>query len=195
MALLALAEDVLLLAFNDATSARSPLSLATSVDGGATWQKLVMLESAPAGSFHYPTAHLVSNDTLAVIYSVDVLPHQIPSARVPDPRGPPTRTSVVSTSGTVYRQGSLNRAMLAEDRSLSPHSLLSDSLPDAEPGMALTEETRGNAWGRVSLGMRVAFASRADLVRAARAAGPRVTHPVHTPHGVSFSLNKTIGSS
>eukprot|EP00884_Botryococcus_braunii_P015691 jgi/Botrbrau1/2805/Bobra.0125s0016.1 len=74
VALVSLADDVLLLAFNDARSARSPLTLATSADGGATWQRLVILEAAPAGSFHYPTAHLVDADTLAIVYSVDVPP-------------------------------------------------------------------------------------------------------------------------
>lgn len=197
-----LAEDVLLLAFNDATSARSPLSLATSVDGGATWQKLVMLESAPAGSFHYPTAHLVGEDTLAVIYSVDVLPHdhevpswrvphEVPAARVPVPQqlGVSNNTGVLAVTGAVYRQGSSKAVPHVRSlaRNSEPLGSLSDAESRLEVGMGLIGETRENAWGRVSLGMRLALASRVDLVRAARAAAPH-----GYPSGVSALTVPTL---
>lgn len=52
---LTLPNGLILLAFNDAAMARTPLSLAASTNGGATWQRLLILESDPHGSFSYPT--------------------------------------------------------------------------------------------------------------------------------------------
>lgn len=55
--LAALPLGVLLLAYNDLVMDRSRLSLATSVDGGESWRRVVVLEADARGSFHYPTIH------------------------------------------------------------------------------------------------------------------------------------------
>ena len=57
MDLAALPSGVLLLAYNDLQTDRSRLSLATSVDGGESWCRAVVLEADARGSFHYPTIH------------------------------------------------------------------------------------------------------------------------------------------
>jgi hypothetical protein len=53
--LAALPDGTLLLALNDNATARSPLALAASRDGGATWRRVAVLEDDPDGNFHYPT--------------------------------------------------------------------------------------------------------------------------------------------
>lgn len=55
MDLATLPDGTLLLALNDNATARSPLSLASSRDGGATWRRIAVLEQDPGGNFHYPT--------------------------------------------------------------------------------------------------------------------------------------------
>jgi hypothetical protein len=54
--LTALPDGTLLLALNPNATARSPLALAASRDGGATWRRVAVLEDDPLGNFHYPTA-------------------------------------------------------------------------------------------------------------------------------------------
>jgi alpha-L-fucosidase len=44
----------LVLAYNSNTRARTPLSLAQSADGGATWQRVADVETDASGSFAYP---------------------------------------------------------------------------------------------------------------------------------------------
>lgn len=58
-----LPDGTLLLALNDNATARSPLSLATSRDGGATWRLVAVLEQDDAGNFHYPTVLYVPGRT------------------------------------------------------------------------------------------------------------------------------------
>lgn len=58
-----LPDGTLLLALNDNSTARSPLSLATSRDGGATWRRVAVLEQDDAGNFHYPTVLYVPGRT------------------------------------------------------------------------------------------------------------------------------------
>ena len=53
--LAALPSGVLLLAYNDQAVDRSCLALATSIDGGASWRRIAVLEQDARGSFHYPT--------------------------------------------------------------------------------------------------------------------------------------------
>ena len=50
----ALDGHIFVMAFNDATDSRSYLTLAASCNGH-TWQRVVLLEDDPAGSFSYPT--------------------------------------------------------------------------------------------------------------------------------------------
>ncbi|KAK9823715.1 hypothetical protein WJX72_004851 [[Myrmecia] bisecta] len=63
----------LLLAYNNDsdTGVRSPLTLASSKDGGQTWQPAAIIEDDPAGSFSYPTIQYVpASNRVLVIYSV-----------------------------------------------------------------------------------------------------------------------------
>lgn len=53
--LAALPGGVLLLAYNDQIEDRSRLALATSLDAGASWCRVALLEDDSRGSFHYPT--------------------------------------------------------------------------------------------------------------------------------------------
>ncbi|CAK0763317.1 hypothetical protein CVIRNUC_003045 [Coccomyxa viridis] len=79
--LLALEPGILLLAYNDDSEAsRSTLVLAMSTDKGILWHDIAILESDPAGSFHYPTLmYQEEQDTVLVIYSVDFLPDELSS--------------------------------------------------------------------------------------------------------------------
>ena len=63
MDLATLPDGTLLLALNDNATARSPLSLASSRDGGATWRHVAVLEQDDAGNFHYPTVLYVPGRT------------------------------------------------------------------------------------------------------------------------------------
>lgn len=52
---LALPDGRLVLAFNDDAKQRTKLTLATTGDGGKTWERQIVLEDDPQGSFSYPT--------------------------------------------------------------------------------------------------------------------------------------------
>lgn len=58
----------LVLVFNDATAARTPLSIARSVDEGKTWQKPLALESNP-GEYSYPSLLQAEDGTIHVTYT------------------------------------------------------------------------------------------------------------------------------
>lgn len=151
MSLLTLAPDTLLVVFNDMPEGRSLLSLATSTDGGDTWRRVVVFETAPTASFHYPTAHLLPDrDLVVVIYSVDVLP-----------------------DATAYAGSRLIRGLRGlhmydnyyEKEGLGMQPQL-NSTKTLFSGSGREFEDVG-AWGRVSLGMRLALLSASQLVHAA----------------------------
>ena len=54
MDVIAIPNNTLVVAYNDSPNKRSPLRLATSMDGGLTWVKAAVIENDPEGSFHYP---------------------------------------------------------------------------------------------------------------------------------------------
>ena len=54
MDIISLPNNTLVAAFNDSPNKRTPLRLATSVDGGVTWIRQALIEDDPVGSFHYP---------------------------------------------------------------------------------------------------------------------------------------------
>ena len=62
---LALPYGRIYLAFNDDAVKRSALTVAASGDGGMTWQRLLVLESDPAGSFSYPTLQYLPDEVHA----------------------------------------------------------------------------------------------------------------------------------
>ena len=51
----ALPDGSVLIAYNDDTESRSGLTLARTWDGGVSWEKVLVLEDDPLGSFSYPT--------------------------------------------------------------------------------------------------------------------------------------------
>jgi hypothetical protein len=149
VSLLTLAPDTLLVAFNDMPDARSLLTLASSTDGGDTWRRLTVLESAPTASFHYPTVHLLPDrDLVVVIYSVDVLP-TLGSAN-----------SRTAQSQWWFRERDNVKGMRGKNRLLNV-----TTAPVHGVGRELDEGL--GAWGRVSLGMRVALLSASELVHIA----------------------------
>lgn len=54
MDIVSLPNNTLVAAFNDSPNKRTPLRLATSIDGGLTWTRAALIEDDPEGSFHYP---------------------------------------------------------------------------------------------------------------------------------------------
>jgi hypothetical protein len=54
MDVIALPDNMLVIAFNDSPNRRSPLRLAVSRDGGLNWTRSALIEDEPDGSFHYP---------------------------------------------------------------------------------------------------------------------------------------------
>ena len=57
------------LVYNDTKSGRSPLSVALSDDGGATWRKAVELENEPRMEFSYPAVIQARNGDLMTTYT------------------------------------------------------------------------------------------------------------------------------
>lgn len=75
MDLLALEPGILLLAYNDDSEAsRSTLVLAMSTDKGILWHDIAILESDPAGSFHYPTL-MYQEEQVWHVFSCDSSSH------------------------------------------------------------------------------------------------------------------------
>jgi predicted neuraminidase len=56
------------LIYNHSEKERTPLSLAVSRDGGATWQRFMDLESEP-GEYSYPAIIQASNGDLHATYT------------------------------------------------------------------------------------------------------------------------------
>lgn len=54
MDVVALPDNMLVIAYNDSPNRRSPLRLAVSRDGGRNWTRSALIEDEPDGSFHYP---------------------------------------------------------------------------------------------------------------------------------------------
>jgi predicted neuraminidase len=68
IALRALRNGHLVLAFNDADTARTPLSIMRSEDGGKTWGRPLMLESNP-GEYSYPSVLQTADGRIHVTYT------------------------------------------------------------------------------------------------------------------------------
>ena len=68
LALCKLSNGHLVLAFNDSSSERTPLSVALSTDDGATWSEPVTLESN-SGEYAYPCVIQTSDDLIHVSYT------------------------------------------------------------------------------------------------------------------------------
>ncbi len=64
-----LRDDRWCLVYNDQTNGRNSLAVSLSEDEGRTWKWTRHLESAPAGSFHYPAVIQGRDDTIHVVYS------------------------------------------------------------------------------------------------------------------------------
>jgi predicted neuraminidase len=64
----ALRNGHLLLAHNDSETARTPLNIRRSVDGGKTWSSPLVLESNP-GEYSYPSVFQTADDLIHVIYT------------------------------------------------------------------------------------------------------------------------------
>lgn len=69
--LLKLQSGNLLLVYNDSFHGRSPLALALSTDGGATWPVRRDLVSAPDGDFAYPILFQADDGRIHLIYTSD----------------------------------------------------------------------------------------------------------------------------
>lgn len=59
-----------LIAYNNSTSSRTPLSLALSVDDGRSWEPLAVIEDDLKGNFTSPSIVEWSDDTVKVAYTV-----------------------------------------------------------------------------------------------------------------------------
>lgn len=70
---MALPNGVLLLAYNDSPSLRTPLALAMSRDGGDTWVRVATIEDDPCGQFSYPTIHVLPTLERRVLIAYTVL--------------------------------------------------------------------------------------------------------------------------
>lgn len=53
--IIGLPDGSVLLAYNNNDTARTPLTLARSFDGGLSWRNVIVIENDPIGSFAYPT--------------------------------------------------------------------------------------------------------------------------------------------
>ena len=68
IALTHLRNGYLVLVFNDSETARTPLSIARSVDGGRTWESPLLLEANP-GEYSYPSVIQGSDGRIHVTYT------------------------------------------------------------------------------------------------------------------------------
>ena len=50
-----LPDGSVLIAYNNNDTARTPLTVARSFDGGLSWRNIIVVENDPVGSFGYPT--------------------------------------------------------------------------------------------------------------------------------------------
>ncbi len=84
--LTALPDGTLLLALNPNATARSPLALATSRDGGATWRRVAVLEDDPDSNFHYPTVIFMPGRGGARVRAPPARPSSAPRRPLPPPQ-------------------------------------------------------------------------------------------------------------
>lgn len=53
--IIGLPDGSILIAYNNNDTARTPLTIARSFDGGLSWRNVIVVENDPIGSFAYPT--------------------------------------------------------------------------------------------------------------------------------------------
>ncbi|CAL8461845.1 g1376 [Coccomyxa elongata] len=81
MDVIALPDNMLVIAYNDSPNRRSPLRLAVSRDGGRNWTHAALIEDEPDGSFHYPALlYDKKQDQVMVIYTVSYPPRLVPTS-------------------------------------------------------------------------------------------------------------------
>ncbi|BDA41433.1 hypothetical protein COCOBI_02-2130 [Coccomyxa sp. Obi] len=100
MDVIALPDNMLVIAYNDSPNRRSPLRLAVSRDGGRNWTRAALIEDEPDGSFHYPALlYDKKQDQVMVIYTVSYPPRLVPiSLLLP---GDEQKTSSVTTTSAL----------------------------------------------------------------------------------------------
>ena len=77
-----LSDGRIMLAFNDSSEVRTPLSLATSSDEGRTWKRIAVLESEPGATFSYPYLMRGSDGLIRLAYTYTWEPRERKEIRI-----------------------------------------------------------------------------------------------------------------